>query len=65
MIRIKLTEKKKKQLEHYRGQASSKNSEKALMVIMSSEGKSSKEIARSLRRNPHTVRKWLKRYQQA
>ena len=65
MIRIKLTEEKKKQLEHYRGQASSKNSEKALMVIMSSEGKSSKEIARSLRRNPHTVRKWLKRYQQA
>lgn len=62
MIRIQLTEKKKKQLEHYRGQASSKNSEKALMVIKSSEGKSPEEIAKILRRNPHTIRKWLKRY---
>ena len=63
MIRIKLTEEKKKQLEHYRGQASSKNSEKALMVLKSSEGKSPEEIAKILKRNPHTVRKWLKRYQ--
>jgi len=63
MIRIQLTEEKKKQLEHYRGQASSKNSEKALMAIKSSEGKSPKEIAEILKRNPHTIRKWLKRYQ--
>ena len=33
MIQIQLTEEKKKQLEYYRGQASSKNSEKALMAI--------------------------------
>ena len=63
MIRIQLTEEKKKQLEYYRGQASSKNSEKALMAIKSSEGKSPKEIAEILKRNPHTIRKWLKRYQ--
>ena len=63
MIQIQLTEEKKKQLEYYRGQASSKNSEKALMAIKSSEGKSPKEIAEILQRNPHTIRKWLKRYQ--
>ena len=61
MIRIQLTEEKKKQLEYYRGQASSKNSEKALMMIKSSEGKSPKEIAEILKRSTHTIRKWLKR----
>jgi transposase len=42
--------------------SSSENSEKALMVIMSTEGHSPIKIAKALKRNPHTVRKWLRRY---
>ena len=64
MIQIKISDKEKRQLEEYRGQASSENSEKALMVIMNSEIMSPVKIAQILKRNPHTVRKWLKRYQQ-
>lgn len=64
MIQIKISDKEKRQLEEYRGQASSENSEKALMVIMNSESMSPVKIAQILKRNPHTVRKWLKRYQQ-
>jgi transposase-like protein len=63
MIRIKLTDEEKMVLERYRSQTSSENSEKALIVIMSSEGRNPVEIARSLKRHPHTVRKWLIRYQ--
>jgi transposase len=62
MIRIKLSKKEKGELERYRGQASSKNSEKALMAIMSDDGAGPREIAQRLRRNPHTVRMWLSRY---
>lgn len=64
MIQIKISNKEKRQLEEYRGHASSKNSEKALMVIMNSEGMSPVKIAQILKRNSHTVRKWLKRYHQ-
>lgn len=64
MIRIDLTEKEKIRLEKYRGQSSSENSEKALMVIMSVEGDSPIKIAEALKRNPHTVRKWLRQYDQ-
>lgn len=64
MIRVKLNNEKEKQLEKHRKQTSSKDSEKALMVIMNNEGNSSVKIALRLKRNPHTVRKWLKRYQQ-
>jgi len=62
MIKIKLTEQEMARLEKYRGQSSSENSEKALMVIMSAEGHSPIKIAKALKRNPHTVRKWLKQY---
>jgi len=64
MIQVKLSEGDQRKLEGYRGQASSKNSEKALMVLMSNGGKSAVEISRILKRHPHTVRMWLKRYQQ-
>jgi len=63
MIKIKLTEQERKRLEKYRSQASSENSEKALMIIMSAEGHSPIRIAETLKRNPHTVRKWLKQYE--
>ena len=62
MIFVQLTEDKKKELEVFRKQASSENSEKSLMVLMSNEKKSPVKIASILKRNPHTVRLWLKRY---
>jgi len=64
MIQVKLIDDVERKLEEYRGQASSKNSEKVLMVLMSNNGKSAVEISRILKRHPHTVRMWLKRYQQ-
>jgi len=63
LIKIHLSNEQRKKLDRFRSQASAKDSEKALMVIMSSDGDSVKQIARTLRRNPHTVRDWLKRYQ--
>lgn len=62
MIRSQTTHEQRKELENFRRQASSKNSEKALMVLMSAEGQSVADISSTLRRNPHTVRDWLKRY---
>jgi len=62
MIKIKLMEQERIRLEKYRGQSSSENSEKALMILMSAEGRSPVKIAEALKRNPHTVRKWLKQY---
>ena len=65
MIFLQLTEDEKKELEDFRKQASSKNSENSLMVLMSNEKKSPVKIAAMLKRNPHTVRLWLKRYIEA
>jgi len=62
MIKIKLAQAKRIQLEKFRYQASSRDSEKALMVLMNADGQSVADISSSLRRNPHTVRDWLKRY---
>jgi transposase len=62
MIKVSINEDKQKELEQFRLLASSRNSEKALMVLLSSEGKKVSEIAQILKRNPHTIRDWLKRY---
>ena len=62
MIKIKLIQAQRIELENFRRQASSKNSEKALMVIMNADGQSVASISSALRRNPHTIRDWLKRY---
>jgi len=62
MIKVHLSKSQRKELKTLRHQVSSKNSEKALMVLMSSDGKSVAEISSALKRNPHTVRDWLKRY---
>ena len=62
MIKIRLNQDEQIALESFRRQASSRDSEKALMVLMSNDGKSVPEISRILKRNPHTVRDWLKRY---
>jgi len=62
MIKIQVTNKQRLELESFRQQASSKDSEKALMALLSNDGKSVPEIALMLKRNQHTVRDWLKRY---
>jgi len=62
MIKIQLSNKQQLELEGYRKQASSKDSEKALMALLSNDGKSVPEIALMLKRNQHTIRDWLKRY---
>ena len=62
MLKIQLLNEQRLELEHFRKQASSKDSEKALMVLLSNDGKSVSEIALMLKRNQHTIRDWLKRY---
>ena len=62
MIKVSITKEQQKELVQFRSVASSKNSEKALMVLLSSEGEKVSQIAKALKRNPHTVRDWLKRY---
>jgi transposase len=62
MIRVQLTPEQREELEKFRHQASSKDSEKALMVLLSDDGQSVGNISTTLKRNPHTVRDWLKRY---
>jgi transposase len=62
MIKVSITKEQQKELKQFRLLASSKDSEKALMVLLSSEGEKVSQIAKTLKRNPHTVRDWLKRY---
>jgi len=62
MIKIRLSSENRAEIESFRRQASSRNSEKALMILTSAEGQSVPQIAKILKRNPHTVRDWLKRY---
>ena len=62
MIKVSIYNEQRKELEQFRALASSKDSEKCLMVLLSSEGKKVFQIAEMLKRNPHTVRDWLKRY---
>jgi transposase len=62
VIKIILSNEKRHELVEYRGQVSNKNAENALMILLNSEGKSSVKISEILKRHPHTVRMWLKRY---
>ncbi len=62
MIRVHLTKDQRLELEKYRGQSSSQNSEKAFIVLLNSDGNSANAIAKQLHRSSHTVRLWLKRY---
>ena len=45
MIRVQLSDDQRRELENFRRQASSKDSEKALMVLLNAEGKSAPQIA--------------------
>ena len=62
MIKVSINSNERNELEQFRRLSSSKNSEKALMVLLCSEGQKVDHIARALKRNPHTVRDWLRRY---
>jgi transposase len=62
MIQVQLSPEQRAELVKFRHQASSKDSEKALMVLLSADGQSVGDISTTLKRNPHTVRDWLKRY---
>ena len=62
MLRIKLTSVQRQEVESFRKQASSKDSEKALMILLSNDGNSVPAIAQALKRNAHTIRLWLNRY---
>lgn len=62
MLKIRLSNEQWLELKKFRKQAFSKDSEKALIVLLSNDGKSVPEIALMLKRNPHTIRDWLKRY---
>jgi len=62
MIKVSINKGQKKELERYRKLASSKDSEKALMILLNSDGLGVIQIAKILKRNPHTIRDWLKRY---
>lgn len=63
MVKITLSAPEYDELIRVKSQPSSEASERALMVLMSHEGKSPPQIAKALKRNGHTVRDWLKRYQ--
>ena len=62
MLKIDLSEPDLIELTHLKSQSSSEASERALMVLMNNEGQSIPKIAKVLRRNPHTVRDWIKRF---
>jgi len=65
MIRVILNEDEKKELEKLRKLSSSKNSEKALIVLLSNDGLSVQEIAEIVKRHPHTIRTCLKNYKKS
>lgn len=62
MIKIFINLDERKELEQFRRLSSSKDSEKALMVLLCSEGQKVDAVASTLKRNPHTIRDWIKRY---
>lgn len=65
MIKISISSDEREELEQFRRLSSSKDSEKALMILLCSEGQKVDQIATVLKRNPHTVRDWLKRYKES
>jgi transposase len=62
MIKVQLNSNERDKLEKIRKRSSSRDSERLLMVLLSNEGCSPPKIGEILKRNPHTVRHWLKRF---
>lgn len=62
MIRLTISPEDRITLENIRRHASSRDSEKILMVLLNNEGLSPTRISKKLKRHPHTVRECLKRF---
>ncbi len=62
MIKVQLDSNEREKLEKIRKRSSSRDSERLLMVLLSNEGYSPPKIGEILKRNPHTIRHWLKRF---
>jgi transposase len=62
MIRVQLSEEQRAELQSCRRHSDARLAERALMILLNDEGFSAQAIAHQLKRFPHTIRKWLKRY---
>ena len=65
MVTIHLSKTERNELTQLRKQVSSKDSEKALMVLLCGDAISPVEIGKQLKRHPHTIIDWLKRYNES
>ena len=63
MIEMKLSSEEKNRLETYKTKTSPEISERITMILLNNGGMSPVKIAERLDKNPHTVRKWLFRYE--
>ncbi len=61
MIKVKLNEDRKKELQKLK-RTRSHRSERALYILLSDEGLSVKNISEKLNRHQHTARTWIKAY---
>ena len=62
MIKIKLSEEEKKELVRIRRRTNDYRTERALCIIMNTEGGNPVEIAKTLKRSYFTVRNWLLKF---
>lgn len=62
MIKIKLSEEEKKELVRIRRSTNDYRTERALCIIMNTEGGNPVEIAKTLKRSYFTVRNWLLKF---
>jgi len=62
MIKLKLSEEEKKELQKLRLNRNSNEGERAHYILLADEGYSVPQIANRLDRNTITIRTWLKRY---
>lgn len=63
MIQIQLSNKERERLETLRRTVRSRVAERCHYILLNAEGQSVPQIAKTLNRNAHTVRGWLKAYQ--
>jgi len=64
MLTVQLTPHEENKLNQLRNKTGDPRSERALIILLSYQGYSSVKIGKKLKRNPHTVRLWIKRYKQ-
>jgi transposase len=62
MLRVTLSPAEEKAVTRLRNQTGDPRSERALIILLSHQGNGPIEIGQQLKRNPHTIRLWIKRY---